>query len=454
MSDPVQLLTLIAVFAIVATLLWEYAVEIVLIAVVGAMALDCLQLVPDGIDIGINVYADDIACFVLLSAGVLVLLRKGQLMDASAWPVFALFALAIVNLARGAMEFGLRPAGNGARSLIYLTVPAIALILLLPALQINPQRLANLLGCFGCALTIVAVLRWAAALPLPRQPDPGDFREVVRTLGAGDALVIGQSLLAIIGLQFIHGVRWWRTSLAAILAVTTIALQHRSVWVSTVVGMVWLTASSLRSSQKRWLQLAGSASIGLMVAVITLSASGGIDRVISLIRVNLEETQQQDSTWSWRMNGFSDAANRVFSSDTLEMLLGPASGRDLESSASFASIHIHNRYISTIAYYGIFGGVALLIWLLLVARKVGGWRASRYGSRPEPGGGTTFLQALLLSQLTYFLAYSPGIDQGCITALICLSAASTSDGMRCALCKGLSKSQHRSSFAHPLPITD
>jgi hypothetical protein len=455
MRDPVHLLTLIAVLALGATLLWEYAVEFALMAVGVALSLDSLQLVPAGIDIGINVYADDIACLVLLSAGALVTLRKRRVMDTSAWAAFALFALATVNLARGAMEFGLKSAGNGARNLIYLSVPMIALILLRPALRVNPKRVANLLGCFGCALTIVAVLRWTGALRMP-QLDVGDvesdFREVVRTLGAGDALVIGQSLLAIIYLQFFHGVRMWRTSLAAILAVVTIALQHRSVWVSTFVGLVWLAASSLRSSQRRWLQLAGATFIGITVTVITLSATGGMDRIISLITANFEETQQQDSTWNWRVKGFAEATERLFSSNTFEMLVGPPSGRDLESSAGFASIHVHNRYIATIAYYGLFGGIVLAVWLFAVGRKVGAWVRVNHGDSPKMCAGTAFLQALLLSQLTYFFAYTGGIEEGSITALIWLAAASQSERDKvCALsrpCKFSASDQLRLPTAH------
>jgi len=270
------------------------------------------------------------------------------------------------------------------------------------------------------------------------QLDPGevesDFREVVRTLNAGDALVIGQSLLAIIYLQFFHGVRMWRTSLAAILAVVTIALQHRSVWVSTFVGLVWLAASCLRSSQRRWLQLAGTTFIGITVTVITLSATGGMDRVISLITANFEETQQQDSTWSWRVNGFAEATERLFSSNTFEMLVGPPSGRDLESSASFASIHIHNLYIATLAFYGLFGGILLAVWLFAVVRRVGPWVRVNHGNSPKMRAGTAFLQAVLLSQLTYSFAYTSGIDQGSITALIWLAATSQSEtGKVCAL---------------------
>jgi hypothetical protein len=162
----------------------------------------------------------------------------------------------------------------------------------------------------------------------------------------------------------------------------------------------------------------------LTVALITLSVTGGMDRAVSLIRANIEETQRNNSTWSWRVNGFAEATDRLFSSDTFEIMVGPPSGRDLRSSAHAESIYIHNQYIATVAYYGVVGGLILVIWLFAVARELGGW----IHKRPEDGKSANvrvaFLEALLLSQLTYFVAYQGRIVQGSITALIWLAARS------------------------------
>jgi len=412
----------VAVTALAAGLLWQYPIPVALIAVTTPTVLDCLQLGKDGIEVGgINVYIDDIACLVLLVAGAVVVFRRGRLPERGTWAAITLFALAATNLARGSIEFGLKPAGNGARSLICLIVPSIALILLRPALRLCPQRLANWLAGFGCALVIVAVCRWSGVLPMPTVAD--DFREVSRALPAEYAIVIGQSLLAIVYLQISRGVKWWGMCLAGILATTTLTLQHRSVWVSTFVGLTWLSVRTMKLSHGFWFRLVGTTFVGLTL-ISTIAGSKNIDRVVSLARINFEETQRQDSTWNWRVEGFAEATDRVFSSDTFEMLLGPPSGRDLGSRASLASVDIHSRYVATLAYYGIFGAMVLIIWLSAVARKVGGWVRDRRGGSRETQVGTAFLQALLLSQLTYFVPYSGGMLQGAITAVIWLAARS------------------------------
>jgi hypothetical protein len=44
-----------------------------------------------------------------------------------------------------------------------------------------------------------------------------DYRKVVRALPAEGAILIGQSLLAIVCVQFFEGVKLWRTCVAAVL---------------------------------------------------------------------------------------------------------------------------------------------------------------------------------------------------------------------------------------------
>jgi hypothetical protein len=418
----------VVVLAIVGVLLWEYPIHIAVVAVVVAVALDVLLVVSYGMELGINVYADDIACLALLSAGACVGLRTIRFSRGRCWPVCTLFVLVLINFTRGTSEYGLNPAGNGSRSLTYLIVPSVALMFLRPALRVPPQYLALWLTGLGCALTIVAGCRWAGVLPIPEQVlDEFGRRSVVRVLPAEYALLNGQALLAIVALQLIRGIRWWKVAIAATLATTTVALQHRTVWASTMIGLMWLGAGSFRSSQKRWFQLAGTMCIALTVAIMTLFATDGIDRARLLLQTNLIETQQEDSTWSWRVDGFAEATERLFSSDTSEIVFGPPSGRDLGADVNMASVYIHSRYVETLAHYGVLGGLLLLFWLVAVARKVGGWaRLCSWEGRPM-NVETTFLQALLLSQLTYFVSYSGGLPQGVVIGLIWFAATTETE---------------------------
>jgi hypothetical protein len=204
-------------------------------------------------------------------------------------------------------------------------------------------------------------------------------------------------------------------------------LQHRSVWASIFVGLTWLGVRTLKVnvSQRFWFQLAATTAVSLMV-VSMLAGAENIERVLSVVRTNLDEIQRQDSTWNWRVEGFAEVTDRVFSSDTFDMLFGPPSGKDTEfrlTATHLASVGIHSRYFDMLGHYGVFGLIVLMMWLSAVSHRISGWFSQRVGESHETRVGTVFLQALLLSQVTYFVAYIGGAMQGAITALIWLAAS-------------------------------
>jgi hypothetical protein len=353
-------------------------------------------------------------------------LRK-HMFESLSWPLFILLVLVTVNFIRGAAEFGLKPAGNGIRDIAYLIVPSIILQVVRPVLVLQPREMAKWLVWIGSGFMILAASRWVGVLPTPQDliESSSGFREVVRVIPSDQAMVVGQALMAILFLQVTRGIRWWGAILATLLGVTTIALQHRSVWSSVLLGLTWLAVRTIGRYPKGWLKLTVGVLIAVMIAGAALMATGRLDSVVSLVKVNVDETQQADSTWDWRVQGFADATDRALSGDLFETIVGPPSGNDLSNdlsaTASFASVHIHNRYVSVLAYYGLFGVASLLWWLLLVAKKVGGWVRSAQGGC-GCWAGQAFLQALLVSQLTYFVAYAGGLLQGVLLAMISLAS--------------------------------
>ena len=120
------------------------------------------------------------------------------------WIVLALLGLVVLNLARGASEFGVKPAGNGVRTLTYLIVPGIAFMLLRPALRLDPPRLAKWLIVTSLACTAVSLCRWAGVLPGPQAPQD-NLREVPRVLPADYALILCQALLGAFCLWLARG---------------------------------------------------------------------------------------------------------------------------------------------------------------------------------------------------------------------------------------------------------
>jgi hypothetical protein len=254
--------------------------------------------------------------------------------------------------------------------------------------------------------------------------EPEDFRAVVRVLPAEYAFIIGQALIGIFGLQLIRGFRPIGLIIASFFAALVFALQHRSVWVATTAGLVWLAFRSPRVVRREWLKFS-SLVLFLTTALVLypLVASKSFERGLNLVRVNVAEAEQQESTWTWRVDGYSEATERLFSSGLSETVIGPPIGADLTDKASEASLTIHDRYIFVLVYYGVTGLIFLLLWLALSAARIHmlGGRADH----SDRGARITkvILEALLVSVLVYMVPYNGEELEGLLMGAIWLASS-------------------------------
>ena len=413
-----QYFAVLGVGLLLLLVMWHRPGWVVCAAISISALLDCFGVGASGADLGVNLYTDDAAGAVLLLTGFLVLIRYRKGVPRDAMPCAVVLALVALNLARGVSAFGLKPAGNSARNLLMFAAPALTLMLLRPVVDLAPGRLARWFGWVGCVLCAIAALRWAGILPMPIEMED-TLRDVARALPSDYAIVIGQAFIAVVYLQISGGRAGWWWAVAGMFAVVTIFLQHRSVWVATAAGLGWLAIRTARSSTERWLVFAaaGVVALGLVVAADPNIAT----TVEALTSASILETQGEKSTWEWRVQGFAEATDRVFASDVTDTVIGPPAGWAANSGASFASIHIHDRYVDTLANYGVFGLAVLLLWLGVLARRAShGRQLGRSG-----GSGSPLLEALLLSELLYLVPYFGGILQGAALGLIWLAASRT-----------------------------
>ena len=383
-----------------------------------AALLDCFQVGARGVDMGVNLYIDDAAGAVLLLTVFVVLIRHRKGIPLDAVPCALLLALVALNFTRGLGAFGLRAAGNYTRNLSMFAVPAFAIMLLRPVVSVETRRLARWLGWAGIILCAIAVLRWAGVLSMPVELED-NLREVVRALPSDYAMVIGQAFIAVIYLQIVGRRAGWWWAVAGMLGVAIIFLQHRSVWVATAAGLGWLAVRTARSCPVPWLSVAatGAVAMGLVVVADPTVAT----TVTSVVSANALETQGERSTWEWRVQGFVEATDRVFAGDATDMVIGPPAGWAANSNASFASKHIHDRYVDTLANYGVFGLATLIVWLGVLAKRASRGRGRTTTKRFRGESDSPLLQALLLSELVYLIPYFGGVLQGASLGLIWLA---------------------------------
>ena len=112
-------------------LLWTYPAASGLIMSAFAVLWDVMQFGTTAETAshgsGISLYPPDLACIVLAAACMVVCLRTRSLPRDFCRPAALLFGMCLLNLARGALVFGLKPAGNFSRATIDLVLPMVAI---------------------------------------------------------------------------------------------------------------------------------------------------------------------------------------------------------------------------------------------------------------------------------------------------------------------------------------
>jgi hypothetical protein len=158
----------------------------------------------------------------------------------------------------------------------------------------------------------------------------------------------------------------------------------------------------------------------LSVAALAFPEIG--ERVERLVVANVQEAQGDTSTWKWRVQSYREATDRLLTSGATDTLIGPPAGWAANSNASFASTHIHSRYIDTLAFYGTLGFAVLLLWFGVIAKRVGRPIRLVSGRRVRDHAGAPLLEALLLSELVYLVPYAGGLLQGTVLGLVWVAA--------------------------------
>ena len=132
-----QLMAIAAAGLVCLLIMWNRPRWVVFGAISCAALMDCLQLGTKGLDAGVNVYLDDVACLAILVTGLLVLFRFRKSVPRDLIPCLLLMALVALAITRGVSVFGLKAAGNSARNLFAFTAPALAIMFLRPVLRLD-----------------------------------------------------------------------------------------------------------------------------------------------------------------------------------------------------------------------------------------------------------------------------------------------------------------------------
>jgi hypothetical protein len=385
------------------------------------LGLFVLQLLLEHVFLGVavgplNIFASDLLIAVLLGGSIARMLRMPRLTNPQRLMVL-FFLLVAWSMARSLVDADSVEAVAGARSYLQFISAALYFSTVEPNREFF-DRIASLWFFAAAALCALALMRWVSnAVGITG----GVFGsgQSLRVLPSSGALLIAQAAilaLPLMGQRSRRLLRW----LTPVFLVFVLILQHRTVWIVTIISVVYLLYRE-RSLTKN---LLGAIGAGLaLLAVLTFTVLENHDLEVT---ESLAESAQNTDTFSWRAAGWRALMRDAGPDGMAEWVVGRPMGvgwdRIMIHGPTIVTVGVspHNYYLEALLRVGIIGLAAILA---VYAMALDGTRRGF----PHDRGGDRLLSAnalhvVIALHLVYYLSYSNDPAQGLLLGLGCALA--------------------------------
>lgn len=364
------------------------------------------------INLGIHWYLAD------LSFGLVAMTTLARLMfvpDARQSHGRALWLFVIVvsiNIVHGLLVYK-GAAGVAARPNFYALVAALYVF----SFPLTADRLRGLflvgLWCAMGLLLLACFRLFVVALDIRALlPPSGSFQppgsSIWRVIVSDQALLLADAALALWFFASNARMGSWRW-LAPFLMMMVIGLQHRSVWLASIMGLAVVMLSRSRSGRGGWGQ-----SLAVVVFVVVVAGAAGLagsggglgGGLGGDIAKSAGDAVALRGTADERLGSWRQLVKNWVGEGPRAWAIGVPFGTSLEryTSDDFAARRIayqpHNYFVETLVTQGVVG-IAALLWAYGLALRAA-WRGRLH---PELGDWSRWLLMLLACQLTYFLTY-------------------------------------------------
>jgi len=397
-----------------------------LFAVLGVFFADSIFIGIPPLEFGgFNLYPQDLISTVLLATALIRLALRRPTTLHLAWALFALTG--VLSFYTGFQLYGAKSSGVEFRQPLFL----IANVFYFSSFTFSETSFGRIKRAWyivTAGLVALAIYRWLAewfGLPgmesweMLRTTSPG---RITRTLMAGQALFLFQAWL-LTG-PSLMGRRKRIIQLASVVLLGFVfMLQHRTVWVATLVCLVYLFGRiRMLLHRPLWLATSAATVCGLFLFFSFADSSNGI---AASLRYSLSEPTSDRSTLEWRVSSWrqllGDDNGRTSARDTLLGYLPYGAGLRRRVDGSVVNVSAHNFYIDTLMRTGAVGLSVLLLCYGLIIFRIRRTKSEDSSQKREWG---VILSSLLISQLAYSFGYSAGYEQGVlIGAALSLAAA-------------------------------
>lgn len=341
---------------------------------------------------------DGLAALTAISSLAALFLRKIKINRINQF-FFVFGALLVFSLLRGMTLFGVELAVRYFRPYLYFYVAALSVI----PLQLKPNFLKYLLSWWGWVAWFfvgLVFVRWfMVGFGIYQSPNwvaPGGM--MTRVILAPPTFFLLQAVIFSWTIIIPPQALPLQKFIPYIMVPAIIILQHRTVW---VVLVFILLSIFMLGRDRRPVFLILSMSIGLVVAGAMLVLWG------SPLLDSLTGSAQNLRTFDWRVAGWLALLSPDRFQNIFDYVIGQPFGtgytRYLFGSTNAIEVSPHNFYVQT---FLCIGGAGLLILLMIYFDIL----KSLLKERRDYGRFSFAL--VLISQLLFFLTYSPSYEQG------------------------------------------
>jgi hypothetical protein len=362
---------------------------------------------------GITVYIPDLLSTVLITGATARLLRVRKF-TASQHVFLAVAALIALSMLRGIAAYGIPSSVNEARFWIAFAASAAYFSTVGPSPSVH-RRIGEFWLWSGVALACLAVARWvvlATGLPLGGIFIQADGQNL-RVLGSDPTTFIALAFfIAAPALQ--SGGRVSHRRIAVGLLAVAVLLQHRSVWVAIIIGLLVL--------MRRNPQLSRRLAVLLVIAV---TAGGAL--ILTVFENEPEELSSRatnSQTFGWRVEGWRQLAFEDGPTGPVEVVSGKPFGSGWQRRVGgnvVVEAGPHSFWIAALLRLGVVGVAALLYCYGRPVVAV--LRRPTQRLQSDLLNDDT-LVSLLVVQATFSLAYNPPAFPTGIIVGLALSLAS------------------------------
>ena len=369
---------------------------------------------------GIRVQLHDVGFTLVLAAAILRMLRMPRFTKWQRWALLVAVML-VLSLVRGVAAFGPQHAIAELRLFLAFVAGALYFSTFAPSRRMN-DRIGRIWLVLSIPMMIVVCLRWLATLAgIDLGVPPAEFGAdaALKVLNGPYAFFLADAVILTVPFWHLRDRRSRRlTWLGALLLVFVVLLDRRTVWLTVVVGLAVVMVRNRSLSRRVLAMVVGAvllAGVGYVALVGGSEGEGG----------SVATSAVSTGTLDWRIQGWYELVDglpkgRVVTGEPL------GSGFTREVQGSEVEAEPHNFYVTVLLRAGVVGLLALIALTVGLLRAL--WRL------PAPGDHDGLLApgvfpALLAMQIVWFIAWTPGMEQGIVTGLAAGLAAYSRRGV-------------------------